>query len=202
MRQWAWMVVVWMGTTACGEATERLPPPSTCNDGEGGSGPEDPCEHVDLYAHTGSAQPSKCPCIQEAERTVVAIARLAGRRPKGEPYCESASPIPTSVLKGRLYWPWNMPGTDFNSGDESRGWRCIGFLTEVPIQCQYRYSRGEDAIGPFVGGPDPGPDGFEAAARCDCDGDGVIATYTVAGVRDVTTGLTAYYDMFRHQPGE
>ncbi len=125
----------------------------------------------------------------EAKNTIGAIARGAKQayeRESADPsaphkLCRSAVTVPAAVPGGRKYQPRTSNGDDFNTGDESTGWKCLKFSITQPIYYQYGYQQGS---GYTVGSPDPGPSGFEAVAHGDLDEDGQLSTFTLTG--DVT----------------
>lgn len=95
--------------------------------------------------------------------------------------CGSATVVPATIPAGTKYQPNNSVGSDFHTGSSTDGWVCLGFSISSPIYYQYSYFVGNNYVSPGLGGPDPGPDGFEAAARGDLDGDGTISTIARAG---------------------
>lgn len=96
--------------------------------------------------------------------------------------CDSANPVPGTVPAGVKYQPNNVPGADFHTGSGSVGWLCLGYTMSTPIYYQYSYLKGGTYLSANLGGPDPGSDGFEAAAVGDLDGDGVHSTIARTGV--------------------
>lgn len=100
--------------------------------------------------------------------------------------CKTAAAVPAAVPQGTRYTPSEKLGEDFGSGDPQTGWMSLRFMFEKPLECQYTYRAGGDYKGPKRGGPDPGPNGFEAAAECDPDGDGKASLFTWTG--SVTDG--------------
>lgn len=97
--------------------------------------------------------------------------------------CGSAVSVPGGGPPlGTKYQPSTIPGSDFHSGTSSDGWICLGFMMSSPIHYQYSYLRGTGYVSPALGGPDPGSDGFEAAAVGDLDGDGVRSTFARTGI--------------------
>lgn len=146
----------------------------------------------------------------EAKQTVGAIARtavLAFERERAQSemlgggaqsaatslsLCDTANPVPASVLsvKGKKYQPGTAPGQDFESGSATAGWTCLGFSLSTPISYRYTYIKGGPYIaGPAIGAPDPGSDGFEAAAQGDQNGDGVLSTFQRVGSVNQTTKM-------------
>jgi type IV pilus assembly protein PilA len=55
-------------------------------------------------------------------------------------------------------------------------------MMTTPLYYQYSYLKGGSYVSPNLGGPDPGGEGFEAAAVGDLDGDGVHSTFARTGV--------------------
>jgi hypothetical protein len=53
-----------------------------------------------------------------------------------------------------------------------------------------------------VGGPDPGPNGFEAWAIGDLDGDGVTSLFTRTGKIDASGNLNVDPTVFIHNESE
>jgi hypothetical protein len=130
----------------------------------------------------------------EAKMNVGVIARAAARKYESETLsgaitagkraapqhvlCKSAKAVPAAVPKGVKYMPAD---TDYSSGDETSGWRCLLIAFDEPQYYQYEYRVGGDYKGPKRGGPDPGKDGFEASAEGDLDGDGKTSLFTRTG---------------------
>lgn len=96
--------------------------------------------------------------------------------------CGSATPVPAAVPAGVRYQPSSVAGTDFHTGTSSDGWLCLGYMMTTPLYYQYSYLKGGSYLSANLGGPDPGPDGFEAAAVGDLDGDGVHSTFARTGI--------------------
>lgn len=101
--------------------------------------------------------------------------------------CGSAAPVPAAVPGGRKYQPDASDGKDYETGTASAGWRCLKFTITSPQYYQYEYRVGGNYKGPKRGGPDPGPDGFEASAEGDLDGDGITSLFTLTGKVDPQT---------------
>ena len=100
--------------------------------------------------------------------------------PVAERGCKSATPVPATPPSGVKYQP--VPtGADYDTGDAESGWRCLKFSMNTPQYFQYGYTVGGPYLGPKHGGPDPGPNGFEAWAVGDLDGDGVTSLFTATG---------------------
>ena len=69
-------------------------------------------------------------------------------------------------------------GADFETGDDETGWRCLKFSMTSPMYYQYSYNQGAGYLAKSV---DPGPTGFESAARGDLDGDGDTSLFALSG---------------------
>ncbi len=95
--------------------------------------------------------------------------------------CKSARPVPATVPAGSKYQPSTQQGQDFDTGSPTVGWKCLKFTITNPHYFQYDYRAGGNYKGPKRGGPDPGPDGFEASAEGDLDGDGKTSLFTLTG---------------------
>lgn len=127
--------------------------------------------------------------VSEAKNTVGAIVRAAVSSFEmeggvGRPLhalCKSATPVPSSVQAGAIYKPSTQEGQDFNTGNETTGWRCLRLTLTEPFRYQYEYRVGGSYKGPKRGGPDPGKNGFEASAEGDLDGDGKTSLFTMTG---------------------
>jgi len=65
-----------------------------------------------------------------------------------------------------------------------------------PHYYQYSYSQRGPYKGPARGGPDPGPNGFEAVAEGDLDGDGVTSLFTTTGTVDARGELKQSSSIF------
>ena len=96
--------------------------------------------------------------------------------------CQTALPVPAALgqIAGKKYQPNTDPtaAIDFQSGDVQTGWRCLTFSISQPIYYRYTYTANQAGayLSSNLGGPDPGPAGFEAAAQGDLDGDGQPST--------------------------
>jgi type IV pilus assembly protein PilA len=123
----------------------------------------------------------------EAKNAVGAIARsasaayekAAAERGKGrEALCGSAAPVPVAVPAGAKYVP---AAADFDTGTPTEGWKCLRFSIMTPMYYQYHYNRGAHYLSQASA---PGPDGFEAAAVGDLDGDGTTSLFARPGKLD------------------
>lgn len=111
------------------------------------------------------------------------IAGGAASKPAVNNLCGSANKVPLNfVPSGTKYQPLTAAGQDFQTGTTLDGWICLGFSLTSPVYYQYSYLKGAGYVSPALGGPDPGVDGFEAAARGDIDGDGVNSTFARTGI--------------------
>jgi hypothetical protein len=101
--------------------------------------------------------------------------------------CGSAAAVPGDVPRGMKYQPNEEAGADWESGDDTAGWRCLRFALSQAHYYRYSYRAGSGYLGPSRGGPDPGPNGFEVAAEGDLDGDGKTSLFTITGTVDPQT---------------
>jgi type IV pilus assembly protein PilA len=76
------------------------------------------------------------------------------------------------------YQPNSAPGTDFNAGSATTGWPCLKFTMMSPMYYRYQYHKGSGYLAPSVA---PGPNGFEASAQGDLDGNGTFSTFARTG---------------------
>ena len=126
----------------------------------------------------------------EAKTTIGAIAReaAAAYEREQEPdrtggahrLCETGNPVPASMtsVKGMKYQPSSAPGADFNAGSATTGWPCLKFTMVSPMYYRYQYHKGSGYLAPSVA---PGPNGFEASAQGDLDGNGAFSTFARTG---------------------
>ncbi len=123
----------------------------------------------------------------EAKNTIGAVSRAAVAAYEREvmvgdrvthKLCGSAIAVPAKVPSAAKYQPSSAAGVDFQSGTEDQGWTCLKFSVRYPMYYQYHYHQGSGFLVPSTA---PGPDGFEAAARGDIDGDGVFSTFARTG---------------------
>jgi len=116
-----------------------------------------------------------------AEAELIGAASGGVSKPAVNFLCNSANSVPAAVPAGTKYQPGNAPGTDFHSGSPIDGWTCLGYSMSTPIYYQYSYLKAGGYLSPALGGPDPGPEGFEAVAQGDLDGDGAPSTFARTG---------------------
>jgi len=97
--------------------------------------------------------------------------------------CRSATPVPSTLalVRGMKYMP-RQGGADFNAdfqtGTSKEGWKCLRFALETPIAYRYNYLQGSGYLVPSIA---PGPNGFEASAQGDINGDGDPSTFALTG---------------------
>jgi type IV pilus assembly protein PilA len=119
---------------------------------------------------------------EAGQADLIAAAQGGNSQPEANFLCSSALPVPAVIPPGNKYQPGNAPGSDFHTGSSTEGWLCLGFTVSTPMYYQYNYFKGGGYLSPGLGGPDPGSDGFEAAARGDLNNDGTYATFARTGV--------------------
>ncbi|HEY4119702.1 MAG TPA: hypothetical protein VGM56_17665 [Byssovorax sp.] len=129
----------------------------------------------------------------EAKNTVGAISRAAMAAYEREgvgghalcasrgPAAAGHAPVPQDfhLVQGKKYTPSTAPGVDYDTGTPAGGWRCLKFAMTQPSYYQYHYVAG----GPWVtkNGDAAGPNGFEAAAKGDIDGNGTPSFFSRTG---------------------
>lgn len=130
-------------------------------------------------------------------------ARRAYHEGKGTPnnLCKSSLPVPATIPKGTTHTPTMGAGSDWDSGDDTTGWKCLGYFSTETLRYQYQYIQGSGYKGPKRGGPDPGKDGFEVSAEGDLDGDGKTSLFTKTG-KIVNGKLVLDDDVFSSDPTE
>jgi len=94
----------------------------------------------------------------------------------------AAAAVPAAIPQGTKYQPNLTPGTDFDTGTSTAGWKCLKFSMTQAIYYSYSYNQG---AGYVTNGPAPGANGFEAAARGDLDGDATaFSSFSIAGAEE------------------
>jgi type IV pilus assembly protein PilA len=88
--------------------------------------------------------------------------------------CTAAAWTPTAVPGGKKYQPNTADNTDFNTGSNTAGWKCLRFSLNEPIYYQYAY-----LTGTFTG--ISGAVDLEVAARGDLDNNSVLSTFARGG---------------------
>jgi type IV pilus assembly protein PilA len=93
--------------------------------------------------------------------------------------CETAQSVPQGLaaVQGKKYQPITADGSDFETGSDKAGWKCLRFRMSDPIQYQYLYTK----AGSPVSGQVSSPDSFEAGALGDTDGDNTTAKFALTG---------------------
>jgi type IV pilus assembly protein PilA len=119
---------------------------------------------------------------ESGQADLIAAANGGSSQAESSFLCNSAIPVPAVIPPGVKHQPGNGPGTDFHTGSATDGWLCLGFTIGTPMYYQYNYAKGGGYISPGLGGPDPGSEGFEAAARGDLNNDGTYSTFARTGV--------------------
>ena len=103
--------------------------------------------------------------------------------PSSHNLCKTALLVPASVsfVKGKKYQPKTKSG-DFESGNDTSGWRCLRFSISQPMyyQLSYYYKAG-DVSGVISKGA-AGQDYFVARATGDVDADGILSQFLRGGV--------------------
>lgn len=102
--------------------------------------------------------------------------------------CRDSVAVPANlaaVEKRKKYQPRNTPGSDYQSGSATAGWKCIGFQNDQPQHYQYRYKVGGSPVA--LTRPLNYPAGVTASrqwtayARGDVDGDGKYSWFILSG---------------------
>jgi type IV pilus assembly protein PilA len=122
----------------------------------------------------------------EAKNTVVVVARAAAAAYGRESLegttavhqlCKSSQRVPAVPPVGKKYAP---SAADYNTGDGATGWKCLRFSLSQPTYYAYKYDKGAGS-----GKSGATPNGFEASATGDVDGNGVHSFFARgADVRD------------------
>lgn len=90
--------------------------------------------------------------------------------------CGSATLTPTAVPKGTKYVSQN---SDWDTGDATKGWKCVRFNMTSPQYYAYNYTQG---AGTLTNNPGKASaTGFEALARGDLDADGSYSGFARTG---------------------
>lgn len=99
----------------------------------------------------------------------------------GHALCKSAKAAPAKMPAGAKVVPDPTDGKDFRTGSDTAGWKCLKFEMTSPLYYQYDYRQGGGYKCVARGGVDPGPNGFEASAEGDLDGDGKTSLFCITG---------------------
>lgn len=102
--------------------------------------------------------------------------------------CDSATPVPnTAPPPGKKYQPETGNGLDYDSGDATKGWRCLKFVMTQAHYYKYHYTKaGGSPVTVAHGGTAvaAGAESFEAAAEGDLDDDTVTSAFALVGQSD------------------
>ena len=100
----------------------------------------------------------------------------------GHDVCNSATNVPAAIPTTK-YQPRTNGGFDFDTGDDSSGWRCLRFEVAHPISYRYSYKRGTATqVAPNNPATAAGSsEAFEAAAEGDLDNDGTTSKFALTG---------------------
>jgi type IV pilus assembly protein PilA len=128
----------------------------------------------------------------EAKATVAAISRAAEAAYQlravdvgagSSAMCGSATAVPSVVPTGNKY---ASAASDWDSGDEANGWRCLRFAISIPQYYQYHYNKDGAFLGPV---PTGASNSFEVAGVGDLDGDGITSLFARHGMLSPTGEL-------------
>jgi type IV pilus assembly protein PilA len=102
--------------------------------------------------------------------------------------CDAAESVPSSMnsVKAKKYQPNNADGSDYASGDEYTGWRCLKFSISSPHYYQYGYKTDGPPVQVTLphGGTPRGlssENTWSASAQGDLDGDDVTSWFVLNG---------------------
>lgn len=115
----------------------------------------------------------------ERVRTSVDALTLAGDQANdSHDLCGSSTYVPQNMtsVKGRKYQPAHQEGSDFYTGDDWTGWRCLRYEHNHPIYYQLHYCRECGDWSGQLGGVF-----FVAQAQGDADGDGIYGRFLRGG---------------------
>ena len=104
--------------------------------------------------------------------------------------CGTAIPVPALAPPAKKYQPDTSAGVDFQSGDDSNGWKCLKFNINNPIYHQYLYTLGTSPTAPNSSAACNGGGNtcYEAGALGDLNGNGVNSRVARTGHVNVATG--------------
>jgi type IV pilus assembly protein PilA len=102
--------------------------------------------------------------------------------------CTSAIPVPTTPPQGVKYQPITAEGSDFYTGDNQNGWKCLRFSSDHPILYQYRYTKGASPVAPTSPIACNTADCYEAGAMSDLNANNIYGRFARTGVVNVATG--------------
>lgn len=101
--------------------------------------------------------------------------------------CESAVPVPAAVPAALRYQPKTTEGDDFETGDDTVGWKCLRFRISHPIYYQMQYNKGTSVVAPDNPSKCSGPC-YEAGALGDLNGNGAFSRVARTGHVNLSTG--------------
>ncbi len=94
--------------------------------------------------------------------------------------CANSTKVPTAAPPAnKKYQPNTTAGSDYQTGDQSTGWKCLKFEMTEPQYFQYAYTKG---AAPQLGGGYVGTaTGWISEAAGDLDGDSTLNSYYTVG---------------------
>src|SRR5690606_9743998 len=101
----------------------------------------------------------------------------------------AAAAVPAAIasVAGVKYQPDTADGADYNAGDATTGWKCLGFSISQPQLYQYWYTVGAQQA-PNTESPCQGGVCYAAEAQGDLDGDGTTSWFARTGEVNTATG--------------
>ena len=99
--------------------------------------------------------------------------------------CDTSTWVPAAFasIQGRKYQPNSTAGQDFDSGDDTQGWKCLRFTVTQPMYYRLHYDLDDgDWDGHLKNAGATAY--FVAQAEGDTDGDGTPARFQRGGVLD------------------
>jgi len=117
--------------------------------------------------------------------------------------CDTAQNVPKKLklIQGKKYQPNPGAGQDYETGNQTTGWRCLRFAISSPQLYQYHYKTGAPPISipqPRNGRPKgvKQKQAWSAAAQGDLDGDGQTSWFVLLGYiqddRQIIQATTVY----------
>jgi type IV pilus assembly protein PilA len=102
--------------------------------------------------------------------------------------CDTSTMVPSGgPPKAKKYQPNRAPGSDYETGDATTGWKCLRFGMDEPHFYAYKYSKGSAFTMNQLLSPPAGM-AWAAEARGDLDGDGASFS-EFAGIGGVEGGF-------------
>lgn len=105
--------------------------------------------------------------------------------------CGNALPVPAAAPPaGTKYQPSTAENdpAGFETGNSTTGWKCLKFSMTQPIYYQYNYNLGGNVAPGNTAPAAAAPDGFEAAAVGNLDGDAANSYFARTGNVNTATG--------------